>query len=313
MNVLRGILTFVFIVLNTLLACIPLYCAGLVRLCLPDGARQRLSASMDRIIDWWVSGNRLLFRALGLTPVQVTIDAPEELARDRWYLVISNHQSWADILILQNTFRSLIPPIKFFTKQQLIWIPLLGLALWLLGFPYVKRLGKAQITANPELAALDREATLSACRGFQERPTAVLSFLEGTRFTASKHAAHEARFQHLLNPKLGGVSYVVDALSDRIHRVLDVTIHYPAGAPSFWDLVQGRCPAVEFVVESHLLPPAVRAATDADAARAELAPWIEELWRRKDARLAGARRIDDPPSGSPPDKIVRQAANDTAS
>jgi 1-acyl-sn-glycerol-3-phosphate acyltransferase len=295
MNVLRGLATFVLIALNTLLACIPLYLMGLLRLALRGESRRALNRRMDGIIDYWVGCNRLLFRAFRLTRVNVRIEGDADLARDHWYLVVSNHQSWADILILQTTFRHLIPPIKFFTKQQLIWIPLLGVAMWLLGFPYVRRMSREQIAANPELVALDREATLAACAGFRDHPTTVLNFLEGTRFTPAKHAAQDARFRNLLNPKLGGMSYVVHALSDRLHRVLDVTIDYPHGIPTFWELVQGHCQEVNFLVQSRELPAEVRQAPDAEAVRAALVPWVEAIWREKDGRLA---RSSVPPAAA---------------
>ncbi|MBX3705176.1 MAG: 1-acyl-sn-glycerol-3-phosphate acyltransferase [Pseudomonadales bacterium] len=298
MNVLRGIFSIGLIIFNTLLACVPLYLMGLVRVFLRGRARQRMNRLMDGIIDYWVGCNRLLFRLLGITRVDVTIEGEEELARDRWYLVVCNHQSWADILILQTTLWGRIPPIKFFTKQQLIWIPLLGLAMWLLGFPYVRRMSRDQIAANPGLVELDRAATLAACEGFRDHPTTVLNFLEGTRFTPEKHATQDARFRHLLNPKLGGMSYVVNALSDRLQSVLDVTITYPGGTPTFWDLMQGRCREVGFLVQCRPLPESARAATDAETARNALAPWVEDMWREKDTRLdrdparpAGARIV----------------------
>jgi len=297
MNLLRGILSFTLIALNTLIACIPLYLMGLVRLLLRGRARRWLNRKMDWIIDYWVGSNRLLFRVFRLTRVNVRIEGEADLSLDRWYLVISNHQSWADILILQTTFWGRIPPIKFFTKQQLIWIPLLGVAMWLLGFPYVRRMSREQIAANPELVALDREATIAACAGFRDHPTTVLNFLEGTRFTPAKHAAQDARFRSLLNPKLGGMSYVVHGLGDQLYRVLDVTIRYPHGTPTFWELVQGHCQEVEFLVQSRPLPAEVAAATDAESVRAALGPWIEALWHQKDDRVEPAATA---PAAAPP-------------
>jgi len=286
MNLVRGILTLVIICFNTLLACIPLYLMGLVRVALRGAAREQMNRRMDVVIDYWVGTNRLLFKVLRHTRVNVRLEDVVTLDRNHWYLVVCNHQSWADILILQITLWRRIPPLKFFTKQQLIWIPLLGVAMWFLGFPYVRRMSREQIARDPALAALDREATLAACDGFRAYPTSVLNFLEGTRFTAEKHGAQDARFQHLLNPKLGGMSYVVHSLADRLDHVLDVTIRYPQGTPSFWGLLRGDCPSVEFLVQSRPLPESVRNAGDPDAVRAALGPWVEALWQEKDARLA---------------------------
>jgi len=291
MNTVRGITSGLLIVLSTVILCLPLYLMGLVRLACRGRARETLGRWMDENVQLWVAGNRLLFAALGLTRIRTRWEDAAGLSRRQWYLVLSNHQSWADILILQNALWGRIPMIKFFTKRELVWVPMAGLAMVFLGFPYVRRLSREQIEANPSLAGVDREATLRACQGFRERPTTVLSFLEGSRFTPAKRTAQAGRFEHLLNPKLGGVSYVVDTLKDRIHKVLDVTIVYRDGVPSFWDLLQGRCRDVDVLVQCRELPGAVASARNADEVRERLQPWIESLWQAKDARLDGLEAL----------------------
>jgi 1-acyl-sn-glycerol-3-phosphate acyltransferase len=289
MGTLRGIVALLWIIADTLVGCVPLYLLGLLRLISPPAWRPPLVRGMHAIVQTWAAGNRLIFRVLGIIQVRPQWPAGE-LSEDQWYLVVSNHQSWADILILQNTFQGRIPILKFFTKRQLQWVPLIGAAMWFLGFPYVRRLSRERIAANPELAELDRAATLDACRGFRDHPTSVLAFLEGTRFTAAKHASQdEARFDNLLNPKLGGVSYVVTALGDRLDAVIDVTLVYDGGPPTFWQLLQGRCPRVDMLVERRELPAAARNADDPDAAREALRPWLDAIWREKDERLSGLR------------------------
>jgi 1-acyl-sn-glycerol-3-phosphate acyltransferase len=307
MNLLRGLLSSLLLVLNTVIACIPLFIAGAVRPLLPEAGRRRLRRRMDGLIDFWVGNNRRIFRALGLTRLQVQWQEPEEgsatpqatLSREHWYLVVSNHQSWTDIVIIQNVLWGHIPPVKFFTKRQLIWVPLLGPAMWLLDFPYVRRMSREQIAADPELAELDREATRRACRRFRDHPTTVLNFLEGTRFTPAKHAAQEARFEHLLNPKIGGLTYVIDELGDKLDRLLDLTIVYRGEVPTFWQLMQGRCPAVDVLVESRPLPPALRAPAGAETRREQIGPWIEKLWTDKDRRLHDLRVEQLPPQRQP--------------
>ncbi|MEQ8486030.1 MAG: acetyltransferase [Pseudomonadales bacterium] len=289
MNSLRGLSTLLIVALVTLLLCLPLYLMGLLRALTRGRVRHGLDRQMDRIVDYWVGFHRWLFQVLRTTRLSVRWEGADELSRQRWYAVVSNHQSWADILILQNVMRYRVPPLKFFTKRELIWIPLIGVAMWLLGFPYVRRLSREQIAANPSLAELDRKATLDACERFRELPSSVLNFLEGSRFTPAKHAAQQGRFRHLLNPKTGGLSYVVAGLNDKLHKVLDVTISYPAGVPTFWQLLCGECPEVEVLIRCHDLPADVVGCGDADRVRAGIGPWIESLWRDKDNRLAAAR------------------------
>jgi 1-acyl-sn-glycerol-3-phosphate acyltransferase len=288
MNTIRGIVTLLLICLSTLALCIPLYVMGALRLVTRGRLKTWVSGHMDTIIDLWVSFNRLLFRLLRTADIEVRWNGDGGLDREHWYAVVSNHQSWSDILILQNTLRQRIPPLKFFTKRELIWIPLLGVAMWLLGFPYVHRFSREKIAADPALARLDREATLAACARFRDHPTSVLNFLEGTRFTPAKHASQRGRYRHLLNPKLGGLSYVVAGLGNKLHKLIDVTIVYPDGVPTFWDLLCGRCRRVEVRVDSHDLPMSIAGGADAGMVRGQLNPWIETLWRDKDNRLHAA-------------------------
>ncbi|MGI9327772.1 MAG: acetyltransferase [Pseudomonadales bacterium] len=287
MNVLKGSIALLFIIVNTIVACIPLYAMGLLRLLSPASAHPGWTRRMDWIIDYWTGSNRRLMQALNLCDVTLNVAPGTELSRSQWYLVVSNHQSWSDIMLLQTQFRHLIPPIKFFTKRELIWIPALGPAMWLLGFPYVRRLGKDKLAANPTLQDADRKEIEAACEGFRLHPTTVLNFAEGTRFRVHKHQAQEARFERLLNPKVGGLQLVLTGMSEELTGLLDVTIHYPDGVPSFWDLLSGRCAQATMEVQLLDIPTAVAASLRAGE-RKPLVDWIEGLWRDKDERLRQA-------------------------
>ena len=276
-----------FIALNTAAVCALLYPMAVLRLPLTGAWRRALTRRMDLIIDFWVSANNGLLKTLRLIDIEVDWP-PEPLRRDRWYMVVSNHQTWADIILLQSVLRPALPPLKFFTKRQLIWLPLVGLAMKLLGFPYVRRARQSAGGNSPAAAGKDRDAIRTACAIFRNHPTAVLSFLEGTRFTPAKQAAQHGRFQHLLNPKIGGLSAVLGGLEAELDTLIDVTIHYPEGPPGFWEFLQGKCARAQMRVEARTLSPEMRH-PDPAAQRAQVAPFIEELWRAKDARLAEAR------------------------
>lgn len=280
---LKGSLSLLFILLITIVVCVPLYAMALLRLPLSGAPRRVLTRRMDFAIDFWVSSNRFLATALKL--VELEIDWPQEaLSRRNWYVVVCNHQSWADILLLQNAFRTAIPPLKFFTKRELIWLPLAGPAMYMLGFPYVRRAGKAEIAANPALKHADRDSTLAACNVFRNHPTSVLIFLEGTRFTQAKRAARHSRFERLLNPRTGGLGYVLSGLRDEVGQLVDVTIAYPGGPPSFWEFLSGRCPGARMTVRTLDLDPAVQSG-EPKTQRQALQPFVENLWRAKDERL----------------------------
>ena len=283
---IRGFIAATFIGANTMLACIPLFAMVLIRLPLLGGWRAAMSRHMDWIIDYWVGCNRWLFRTLGLCRVTLASDDLQHLHRDRWYLIICNHQSWTDIVLLQTELLHHLPPIKFFTKSQLKWLPFLGAAMMALGFPYVRRVSAEQIARNPELKGLDRRSTLQACEGLSRHPTAVLNFLEGTRFSPSKHAAQtKPRFNRLLNPKIGGLQYVLEGMGKRLDGLVDITITYPDhDAPSFWDFLCGRCASATMSLRLRPVPDELLHA-EAEQMRPLVAKWTDEMWQDKDLEL----------------------------
>ena len=291
MAIVRGCLAICFIVLNTIACCIPIYLLAIPRAVVRVArVRLALAVAMTRIIDLWVAGNRCMLRGLQIARIETQWRTAAPLQRDRWYVVIANHQGWADILILQDVFLGKVPPLKFFVKRQLIWVPLIGLAMWLLEFPYVRRYSREQLASNPELRQHDQSATLRACEHFEQQPTSVLNFMEGTRFTTIKHQRQESKFRNLLLPKTGGFGYVVSALAERIDQVLDVTIVYPDGVPSFFAFLSGRARRIRVEVSTVNVPGAV---LHGDAltteAREQLRIWVDGLWADKDERIEQLR------------------------
>ena len=140
--------------------------------------KHAVSQRMDRIIIWWTSANRWMIKRLNLVTPEVSWRGREHLSPQQWYLVVCNHQTWADILLLQTYLLEDIPPLKFFTKSQLIWLPFVGLAMYVLGFTYVKRVSREQIKKNPQLRNADKDNVMKACEGFKNHPTSILNFAE---------------------------------------------------------------------------------------------------------------------------------------
>ena len=212
----------------------------------------------------------------------------DTLSKDQWYLVTCNHQSWADILVLQRISNRRIPFLKFFLKQELIKVPLLGLAWWALDFPFMKRYTKAELEKTPSLKGKDLETTRKACEKFAYFPTSVMNFFEGTRFDAQKHAKQGSPYKHLLKPKAGGAAFTLNAMSGHLRNLLDVTIIYPPGTPrSLMAFLGGAMDEVEIVVQQRVIPAWASEGNYEDDAefRARFQQWIGELWADKDALL----------------------------
>ena len=198
-----------------------------------------------------------------------------------------NHQSWVDIFVLQHLLNRRIPMLKFFLKQQLIYVPVIGLAWWALDFPFMKRHGKAQLRKRPELRQQDTEATRRACEKFALVPTSVMNFAEGTRFTPAKHRAQASPYRHLLKPKAGALALALNAMGERFRSLVDVTIVYPAGRPTFWDFLCGRTPAITVRVRQLPIPAEFCAGDYAGdpAFRSQFQRWLDQLWQEKDLQI----------------------------
>lgn len=279
-------LAMVLLTANIMLHVLVLFVFTLLKVIVPIRAvRQVCSRVLVAIAESWIGVNNLLFELF--TRIHWQVEGLEGLRRDGNYLVLCNHQSWVDIPVLQKVFNRRIPFLRFFLKQQLIWVPLLGPAWWALDFPFMKRYSRETLVRHPELQGKDRESTRRACEKFRHMPVSVMNFVEGTRFTQAKHDAQSSPYRYLLRPKAGGLAFVLDAMGDALHAVLDVTIVYPGGPCTLMDLIAGRVRDIRLHVRERPIDSTLIASYDEDAAfRGRVKLWVNTLWSEKDAQAA---------------------------
>lgn len=281
-----GVINSILLGINTLFWCILLYIPAVLKLVVPHkGFRVLCTRLIIGIAEAWVACNGAWMKLTHAT--RWDVKGAEELERESWYLVLSNHQSWVDILAMQRVFNRRAPFLKFFLKQQLIWVPVIGLAWWGLDFPFMKRYTPQYLIKHPEKRGEDLKATRIACEKFQHTPVSVMNFVEGTRFTQAKHDKQKSSYQHLLVPKAGGVAFVLDAMGDSIETLVDVTIAYPDGAPTFWDFICGRVKDIRMEIHTVEIPSHLKGRDySADGEhRRNVKDWLAEQWRAKDERL----------------------------
>ena len=281
-----GALTFIVLVASTILWG-GLICAfGLFKL-IPQATVRSLSTEM---MYWlalnWQSSNKLLYRLLHA--VSWEVDDRLRLDPRKSYLLVSNHQSWADILILFDLFHLRAPFLRFFLKRELLYVPIVGLGCWALDFPFMKRHSKEAVAKNPALRTEDLETTRRACEIYKQQPVALVNFLEGTRFTEAKRLARQSPYRHLLRPKSGGLSFTLNAMGEQFGGIIDVTLAYrQTGGNVLWSWLKGEQDQLQ--VHMDLLPiPAEMLHGDYEADpefRARFQAWVNGIWSRKDARL----------------------------
>ncbi len=284
---LIGAFSFLAFAANTIVHFPFLMAAAIVRICAPVPAVVRACRRTSHAIAAsWIGCNVLGLKAGGR--IQWDVIQPDDLSPDAWYLVTCNHRSWVDIVVVQWLFNRRIPILKFFLKKELFWVPVLGLCWWALEFPFMKRYPRTVLEQRPELRGRDLDTTRRACARFRESPVSVLNFLEGTRFSSDKARRQQSPYAHLLLPRAGGVAQVVSSLGDTLRAWLDVTIVYPDGTPTFWDLISGRIRRIAVHVDEVRMDSSWAGRDyDSDASyRASLQAFVRELWERKDARIA---------------------------
>jgi 1-acyl-sn-glycerol-3-phosphate acyltransferase len=272
----RGSFAAVALTANVVFFCSLMVPLALLKLLVTyEPVRRVIDSGLNWIAMSWIGVNNAWIAAVGNEGWE--LGGIEGLRRDDWYLVAANHQSWVDILVLQKVFSGRVPMLKFFLKRQLIYVPVIGLAWWALDFPFMQRKGGMS-------SARDLERARLACEKFRLVPTSVINFLEGTRFTQHKHDIQRSPYRHLLKPRSGGIAMALATLGEHCHRLLDVTIVYPGGAPKFWQLLSGRVDDVIVRVQQRQIPDDL---INGDYAsdpqfRARMQEWVNELWAEKD-------------------------------
>jgi 1-acyl-sn-glycerol-3-phosphate acyltransferase len=283
----RGVLTFGILTVNTVFWFVPLMTLAIFKLLLPiAGVRRVLTRWLMWLAENWIAVNGLVLRGSGSREWHV--DDAESLDRNGWYLVLANHQTWVDIVVLQVALNRRIPLLKFFIKQQLIWFPLLGLGFWALDMPFMKRHSPSYLARHPEKKGADLAATRKACEKFRHTPTSVINFVEGTRFSEAKRKARNSPYEHLLVPRAGGIAVALSAMGEVFDAILDVTLVYAKDPPKFWDMICGDRVDVTLDVKALPIDPALVSGdyqNDREFRR-EVHQWLGNLWEQKDARIA---------------------------
>ncbi|WP_350432416.1 acyltransferase [Shewanella sp. H8] len=281
---IKGSIAFLCYLFNTIFWTIPILAFSFVKL-IPIGIIQKIcSYILDNCATAWISVNTVVEAIFH--PMRIHITGDQSFSEKEWYMVIANHQSWVDILILQRVFNRKIPFLKFFLKQELIFVPILGIAWWALDFPFMRRYSTAQLRKNPKLKGKDIEITRKACEKFKTKPVSIMNFVEGTRFTAAKHDKQESPFQHLLKPKAGGMAFALSAMGEHINKLVNVTIYYPDIVPTYWQYICGGLSEVRVDIKITDIPQRMRGDYMKDREfKIDFQEQLNQLWIDKDKQL----------------------------
>lgn len=275
---IRLVISALLVILNTALTSFIISFFAVIKLILPFPFVKKLMVSMANKTLWcWATLNLWMLNINNT--IDWVVDGGETLSQEKWYLLLSNHVSWADIVILSSVMKDKVPMTKFFLKYELLYVPFVGLACWGADMPFMRR--------NPERKDDDFKAIQKSCENFRSVPTTVVNFVEGTRATPDKLKEARTPYQHLFKPKIGGVAFTLSAMGELFDGIVDVTLAYPENQDSpFIDMLQGKLTKVVVRIKLHANDEKVNGDYFGDKVfRRGFHQWINELWKEKDEYL----------------------------
>lgn len=276
----------IIITINVLFNAIPIILLAIVKLILPFKA-------VTIIIE---KCNYLFFRifievnsfAINLTnKVKWDIKGNNFKPVKKSCIIISNHLSWADIIILCHIYKGKIPTTKFFLKHSLIYIPFVGLACLGLGMPFLRRYSKAQLIKNPKLKNKDIQTTKKACKNLVFAPSTLVNFVEGTRYTKTKAKLAKSPYQHLMLPKAPSLAIALGQIGKNIDVIFNTTLCYKHNSKNtFIDMLKGKLTDVYARVEQIPITDNLIGDYLQDKNfKHNFSLWIRDIWAKKDLEL----------------------------
>lgn len=264
---------------------------SLLRLLPITGWQRFCSRAVHGCYHQWIGINAFFIKLVNNLDWQEQLPA-EGLSREQWYLMIANHQSWLDVVLLMQFTHGRMPLPKFFLKEELRWVPFIGMGAWALDMPFMKRYSQAYLAKHPELKGQDIESTKRSCEKFRHQPTTIINFVEGTRCSKAKQQQKQSPFAHLLPPKAGGIAFTLASMGEQFDAILDVTLIYPDNPKHIvLAMLSGKLKRVVLQVERLPVTEAMIGDYFGDAMfRQQFQQWLNERWRRKDQLITDFHR-----------------------
>ena len=287
---LQGAIVLLVVSISTVVLTTVIFTLSIFKLIAPKGrARNAMTRWLSSLGELWISVNKSM-TWLFCREMAWEIEMPENIRHDGRYMVFCNHQSWVDILVLQHCLNRRAPFMRFFLKQQLIWVPVLGVAWWALDMAFLRRYSRQELLKNPVLRGKDLENARRACEKLKHIPVSMMTFPEGTRFTKAKWEKQDSPFEHLLRPRFGAIGQILYSFDDALDGLIDVTVIYPDGAPGTWQYLSGQVKKIVVRIQLKSIGDDMRGRDfRADAiAKKQLKEWVNGIWEEKERYITYA-------------------------
>ncbi len=117
-NSLAGLLSFFLVAVSTIILFLPFFFITLLKLFPNKIWRILLTQKLHKITTSWINLNNLYFDYMQFS--KICVEGIEKISDANWYLIIVNHQSGTDVIVLQYIFHKnkKITFSNFFVKKQ---------------------------------------------------------------------------------------------------------------------------------------------------------------------------------------------------
>jgi 1-acyl-sn-glycerol-3-phosphate acyltransferase len=280
---LQGAIVLLIVTVSTVVLTTIIFIGSIFKLIAPKGrATDAMTHLLSSFGELWVSVNKSV--VWFYRDMEWDVQIPDEISHKGRYLVFCNHQSGVDILALQHCLNRRAPFGRYLLKQQLIWVPVLGVAWWALDMAFLRRYSRQELLKNPALRGKDLENAARACEKLKHIPVSMMTFPEGTRFSEAKRKGQSSPYKHLLRPRYGGVGQVLYSFDDALDSLVDVTITYPQGTPGVWQYISGQVKKISVNIQLRPIGENIRGRNfrKDSVAKRELKTWVDGIWEEKE-------------------------------
>lgn len=283
------IINLIELTIVTLIAAIPMLLIALFKWIPSKSVSNIINAINQNSFRIWIANNAFLMKLTN----KIEWDIQGEISKvEGSCIIISNHLSWTDIVMLGHIYKGKIPITKFFLKHSLIYIPVIGLVCYAIGMPFLRRYTREQLLRNPKLKTKDLNTTRKACLSLLEQPSSLINFVEGTRYTPEKAQAQKSPYANLMPPKAASLAVALGLIGKDIDCLYNTTILYPHTKGNiFLALLCGRLKKVIARVEKiELTDEWVGDYIGDKQFKHRFTLNLRQLWQRKDEQLTLIKR-----------------------
>lgn len=282
-HAVQGATVLLIVTVSTVVLTTIIFIGSIFKLIAPKGrATDAMTHLLSSFGELWVWVNKSV--VWFYRDMEWDIQIPDDISHTGRYLVFCNHQSGVDILALQHCLNRRAPFGRYLLKQQLIWVPVLGVAWWALDMAFLRRYSRQELLKNPSLRGKDLENAARACEKLKHIPVSMMTFPEGTRFSEAKKEQQVSPYKHLLRPRYGGVGQVLYSFGDALDSLIDVTITYPHGTPGVWQYISGQVKKISVKIQLRPIDKNIRGRNfrEDSVAKRELKTWVDGIWEEKE-------------------------------